>query len=160
MRNLPAKRLDPRIVSVWRISEALSSLIGAGVLIGIFAILWRADVLGTSWFVGAIVVAVALAVVDVAIVPRVRYIRWHYEVTEEEVDLLEGIIVHKHTVIPLVRVQHVDTKQGPIARAFGLAAVTVATAAGEHEVPGLPVEEADGLRDRVATLAALAREDS
>jgi membrane protein YdbS with pleckstrin-like domain len=160
MHDLPAKRLDPRIIDVWRISEALSSLVGAGILIGTCAALWANDVMDTLWFIGVVAIVVLLAAIDVAFVPRIRYIRWRYEVTEEEVDLLKGIIVHKHTVIPLVRVQHVDTKQGPIARAFGLAAVTVGTAAGEHEIPGLPVEEADNLRDRVATLAAQAREDS
>ena len=49
--------------------------------------------------------------------------------------------------------------QGPILRAFGLSSVTVATAAGEHEIPGLGIEEADVLRDRAAELARLARED-
>ena len=47
----------------------------------------------------------------------------------------------------------------PILRAFGLSSVTVATAAGEHEIPGLGIEEADVLRDRAAELARLARED-
>ena len=35
----------------------------------------------------------------------------------------------------------------------------LATAAGEHEIPGLGIEEADVLRDRAAELARLARED-
>ena len=44
-------------------------------------------------------------------------------------------------------------------RAFGLAQVTVATAAGEHQIPGLTVQEADALRDVIATQARLARGD-
>ena len=42
---------------------------------------------------------------------------------------------------------------------FGLASVTVATAAGEHEIPGLAFDVAEQLRDRAAELARLARED-
>ncbi len=44
-------------------------------------------------------------------------------------------------------------------RAFGLASVTVATAAGEHEIPGLAMGEAEILRDKAAELARIARED-
>ena len=42
---------------------------------------------------------------------------------------------------------------------FGLASVTVATAAGEHEIPGLAFDVAEQLRDRAAELARLAQED-
>ncbi|MFR1640197.1 MAG: PH domain-containing protein [Eggerthellaceae bacterium] len=62
-------------------------------------------------------------------------------------------------VIPFIRVQNTDTRQGPILRAFGLSSVTVATAAGEHEIPGLALDVAEQLRDRAAELARLAQED-
>ena len=39
------------------------------------------------------------------------------------------------------------------------AQVTVSTAAGNHEIPGLLVEDADELRDLIATQARLAQED-
>ena len=39
------------------------------------------------------------------------------------------------------------------------AAATVATAAGEHEIPGLGADVAEQLRDRAAELARLAQED-
>ena len=55
--------------------------------------------------------------------------------------------------------QNTDTRQGPILRAFGLSSVTVATAAGEHEIPGLALDVAEQLRDRAAELARLAQED-
>ena len=40
-----------------------------------------------------------------------------------------------------------------------LSSVTVATAAGEHEIPGLGADVAEQLRDRAAELARLAQED-
>ena len=76
-----------------------------------------------------------------------------------ELDIMRGIFWRKRFVIPFIRVQNTDTKQGPIMRSFGLAQVTVSTAAGEHEIPGLEVEEADALRDVIATQARLAQED-
>ena len=44
-------------------------------------------------------------------------------------------------------------------KARQLAQVTVSTAAGNHEIPGLLVEDADELRDLIATQARLAQED-
>ena len=44
-------------------------------------------------------------------------------------------------------------------RAFGLSSVTVATAAGEHEIPGLETSVAEELRDRAAEFARIAQED-
>ena len=116
-----------------------------------------------SW---AIVVAAIIAivftllfVVIVIVLPPIRYARWRYELTDDFLDISRGIIWRKRFIIPFIRVQNTDTRQGPILRAFGLASVTVATAAGEHEIPGLAMAEADVLRDRAAELARIARED-
>ena len=65
----------------------------------------------------------------------------------------------KRVIVPLVRVQHVQTKQGPILRANGLATVTISTAGESFEIPGLAEADAAALRDRVAELARLAKED-
>lgn len=102
--------------------------------------------------------AVLLIVFLFAVTP-LRYIRWHYELRPDFLELKYGIIWRKHIVVPFIRVQNTDTKQGPILRAFGLANVTVSTAAGSMEIPGLLTEEADSVRDRAAEFARLARED-
>lgn len=103
-------------------------------------------------------VRVLLVVFLFAVTP-LRYIRWHYELRPDFLELKYGIIWRKHIVVPFIRVQNTDTKQGPILRAFGLASVTVSTAAGSMEIPGLLTEEADSVRDRAAEFARLARED-
>lgn len=162
MRPLPQNQLNPKVKSVWRISDAV--WITAAYLLCVFAspIIALADpAAGWAWAVAAAMTAawVAALVVLVVVLPPLRYMRWRYEVGENELDIAKGIIWRTRSVIPFVRVQNTDTKQGPILRAFGLASVTVATAAGEHEIPGLAFEEADVLRDRIATQARLAQED-
>ena len=52
-------------------------------------------------------------------------------------------------LIPMSRVQHVDTGRGPIERRFGLATVVLYTAAGPSKIPGLAGEVADRLRDHI-----------
>lgn len=162
MRDMPASQLNPRIKNVWRISDAIWIAI---VFICCFApfVIVAAVAPEEEWagFV-ALIVAVVFAVVFVlcvVVLPPIRYARWRYELTPDYLDIARGIFWRKRFIIPFIRVQNTDTRQGPVLRAFGLASVTVATAAGEHEIPGLAMDEADLLRDRAAELARLARED-
>lgn len=161
MRALPSGRLDKKVIASWRVGRAIwTSLVSLG-LIGsaTAAFALEPTLVGPIWVAMAIAVSAVLVIVFVLVVPQVRYMTWRYEVTDDEVDIFKGVIVHTRVIVPLVRVQHVNTSQGPILRAFGLASVSVATAAGEQEIPGLSVEEADRLRDRVAALARIAQED-
>ena len=102
---------------------------------------------------------IALVVLFVVLLPKIRYARWRWGVTDEFLEIAKGIIWRRRTVIPFIRVQNTDTRQGPLMRAFGLADVTVSTAAGEHVIPGLAAADAEALRDRAAELARIARED-
>ena len=110
--------------------------------------------------VGCVAGVLMLAqLVATLVVPGVRYRLWRYEVTNTDVLLRFGLLVVKRVVVPLVRVQHVETRQGPVLKASGLASVVVATAGDSFEIPGLSGPEADALRDRVAVLARIAQED-
>lgn len=77
--------------------------------------------------------------------------------TDNELILSTGKMFHTVTVIPYGRIQFVDVKSGPVARAMGLKEIEVHTASNTSntELPGLEEDEADALRDR---LAAKARE--
>jgi membrane protein YdbS with pleckstrin-like domain len=171
MRNLPSRKLDRKIVAVWRISALANVLIWAIVAIGTVAAVRFGLSFDASFnqplvftildisILGLGGITVASLIVFAGIVPQIRYLQWSFDVLDNEIDIHKGIFWHKRIIIPLIRVQNVDTKQGPVMRAFGLASITVATAAGEHEIPGLLFTEADPLRDRVALLARIAQED-
>ncbi|MCL1846400.1 MAG: PH domain-containing protein [Coriobacteriia bacterium] len=171
MRALPTRKLDKRITRVWRLSAIINVVFWS--LICLLPVFIALMVIGADSSQGdstdilvltilnvvfAILAVVAL-IVFVVIVPKIRWIQWSFEVYDQEIDIHKGIFWKKRIIIPLIRVQNVDTRQGPIMRANGLASFTVATAAGEHEIPGLQVQEADELRDRVAILARIAQED-
>lgn len=163
MRDMPANQLNPRIKNVWRISDSIWIAIGFLCCFAPFALVAAFDSEEAGWAgpVALVIAAVfaALFILLVVVLPPIRYARWRYELTEDYLDIARGIFWRKRFIIPFIRVQNTDTRQGPILRAFGLSSVTVATAAGEHEIPGLGNEEADLLRDRAAELARLARED-
>lgn len=161
MRDLPANQLDPKVKTVWRINDAIWLTVVFLCCFVPFAI--AAAVEPASWIVIVLaaiaVVYVVCLVVWLVVLPPIRFVRWRYELSSDYLDIARCIVWRKRFIIPFIRVQNTDTRQGPILRAFGLASVTVATAAGEHEIPGLGSDVAEQLRDRAAELARLAQED-
>lgn len=161
MRPMPTSKLDPRIKSVWRINDALwITIVGLCVVLPLWLVGIGTDEPILFLLAGiAVAITVALYVLCLVVLPPIRYQRWRYQLTDDYLEIALGIVWRKHFIIPFIRVQNTDTRQGPIMRAFGLSSVTVATAAGEHEIPGLDAEQAEQVRDRAAELARLARED-
>lgn len=97
--------------------------------------------------------AVAVLVLGGVVFPLLRWRTWRYEVRDEELDLLRGAVVVTRTLIPMTRVQHVDTTRNVIGDLFDLRSVAVHTAAGSNDIPALRPGEAAAIRDRIALLA-------
>jgi uncharacterized protein len=154
----PERRISERALPVWRISGAINSvfmlLLSGGTISLSIIFEWPA------WIIAiAIVVFAAFCYFFIYLFPLLKWKRWRYEVREQEIELQEGIFIIKRTLIPMIRVQHVDTRQGPILRKYGLATVTVSTAATVHEIPALEIDEAEELRISISRLARVADED-
>jgi uncharacterized protein len=148
----PTERLDPRAKTLWRITGALGALpILAGGAVASWVLLRVAEV---ALLVGVLpLVAVGvLLVISVGVTPGLRWRRWRYEIREDEVDLQRGIVWVSRTLVPLARIQHVDTQSGPLQRRFGLATVVFYTAAGANQIPELSAPVAAEVRDRIAEL--------
>jgi uncharacterized protein len=96
---------------------------------------------------------IAIFVVSVVVFPNLAYARWRFGIDDEEIDIQRGRMWIERVLVPMVRVQHVDTERGPIQRRLGLASVVVHTAAGSFEIPALDLERAIELRTRIAVLA-------
>ena len=56
------------------------------------------------------------------------------------------------TLVPMLRVQHVDTRRGLLEQWLGLATVVFHTAAGANKIPALG-RRGRRVRDRIAELA-------
>lgn len=97
--------------------------------------------------------AVAVLAFGGVVFPLLRWRTWRYEVRDEELDLLRGAVVVTRTLIPMTRVQHVDTTRNVIGDLFDLRSVAVHTAAGSNDIPALRPGEAAAIRDRIALLA-------
>lgn len=96
---------------------------------------------GSAWVVAVLASALAW--------PGIAYRYFRYEVSERELVVEQGVIFRQVVAVPLQRIQHVDSTQGPIERLVGLASLRVSTAAGlsaDASIPGLDEAEATRLR--------------
>lgn len=149
------RSLHPRIRIVWVLQAALSAAMLAAIVgaVGVFLL----D-LGT-WLP---VAAFAGLFVLLGVHSLLRYRVWRYEVREDALYLERGVFTRVKTVVPFVRIQHVDSRRSPLERATGLAS-TVAYTAGSRgadvTVPGLTPEGADELQRRLKALAIDAEGD-
>ena len=155
---LPEERIDEAALRVWRTTGWLYGAFYAAV-VGV--LLWLT--LRFDWPAWIAASAAALALVtgclQIVVVPKVRLTRFRYAIREDEIDLIHGIFVRKRTLIPMVKIQHVDTKQGPILRRYGLLTITFSTAAGRHEIPALGAARAEEVQARIARLARITDEE-
>lgn len=72
-----------------------------------------------------------------------------YAVREQDIVLRKGLVFQKQVCQPMLRVQHIELKRGPVERLAGLASLQVYSAGGSahtFEIPGLPAAHADQLR--------------
>lgn len=145
----PQQRLPEAAIGLWRLELGL---VCAGLLVVSLVLMPFADDIGLPVWLPPVLVA-ALGVGIVALVPRLRWRRWRYEVREDEIDLRAGLWTIRRTLVPIRRVQHVDTETSLLQTFFDLATVTFHTAAGATEIPALKRAEAERVRSRVAELA-------
>jgi uncharacterized protein len=150
------RHLDRRVVNLWRLQAlASSALVVLGALGGLFLVLPAADGALPSPVIGAAVAGVLLAglAVRVFVWPSLAWARFHWRLDQDALRIRQGVILRQETAIPLSRIQHVDTREGPLEQLFGLARVLVWTASGpspEGGIPGLDAVEARALRDELA----------
>ncbi|HEX5726858.1 MAG TPA: PH domain-containing protein [Longimicrobiaceae bacterium] len=147
-RDAPLQRLDPRMVRVWQASSAVTTLVFGGL---VAAVVLLAGL--SPWWILPLPL---LGLLATALWPPRRYRHWGYRVGEVDVRVMRGALWRTVSVVLHSRIQHVDTRQGPIARMFGLASVVVFTAGhvgAVVEIPGLAQADAEALRDRLAALS-------
>lgn len=151
-------KITPRTIRVWQWSSAVGNLFYFGLPVTYAAIFGLQGF--HSWIVGGSSLFIALLwILTVSWVPYKSWENWRYSINEKEIELKHGIFFKTRTLIPLSRVQHVDTRQGPVLRWYNLSSVTISTAATTHEIPGLDTVLADRVRRQISTFARLAEED-
>jgi len=152
------ERLTPRVRIVWLVLALARAAIIGGFIVGGAIGLSRTelgDAVPVAIVPAAAVIAVALAVIRVFIAWR-RYGVWRFELRDDDLYIRRGVFTRTKTVVPFVRVQHVDSRRSPLERAVGLATVVVYTAGSRSSdvaIPGLTPARAEALQESLRRLA-------
>lgn len=142
------KRPDPALLRLRR--RVAVGAVGPPVLVlGAVAGLLQGPVAALA----AVVAGAALLGTALAVVQR-RVAAWGYLERPDDLLVRRGVLVRRVSLVPYGRLQYVDVVAGPLDRRYGLATVTLHTAAASTDavVPGLRADEAARLRDRLAAL--------
>ena len=135
-----------------------------GYVIGLLAVAGAivATVLTGWWWPAAVgILPLILVLQGLAFTPR-RVRALGYLDGEEDLTVASGIMFRSVTTVPYGRVQSVKIDEGPVDRRYGLARITLTTAAAGSTltIPGLPKAEAERMRTLLSergieTMAAL-----
>ena len=143
--------LDASIQNIWRIK-------GAGLTFLLFLPAFFYDLThlfdSGSWLPFGLLsgVVLVLGLVYVLVWPRLRYRAWGFALRPEELYAEHGVLNRVRTVVPLRRIQHVDVSQDLIEREYALGRLVVHTAGSRSSdvvIPGLPLGEAERIRDEI-----------
>lgn len=152
----PPQRLAARVVPYWIFGDGMTSIVLTG-LAWFLGRPWLAD----NWdqwspALDNVLLGLCLGSLSMALlIPPLNYARWRYGFVGDLLLMRYGILFVEERAVPVRRMQHVDLVRGPIERLFGLATLVVFTAGNEgsaFRVPGLPVDVARELRDRIVQM--------
>ena len=133
-------------INVLRLRTLLS---WAPVLVG--ALVLDGAMLDGNRFQGALTVGVPLlAVITVITAPPRIWRRLGYRLEPTMLQAVRGWLFYTDTIVPFVRVQHIDVTRGPLDKLFGTASLVVHTAGTHNSIvtlPGLAPSRAAEIRE-------------
>ncbi|MEI2714570.1 MAG: PH domain-containing protein [Nocardioides sp.] len=154
----PAHKVSPRAKSYWRLQATITA---AFQLAGLGAGFWFWP--DRPWWGTALIALLAiLAIGRVFVMPPVRYAIHRWEVSPIAVYTRSGWLSRHQQIVPLSRVQTVDSHQAALMRPFNLMTVTVTTASalGSVRIECLDAETAKHLVAELTEITAATEGDA
>jgi hypothetical protein len=148
--GLDWRPVSPKLVTERRIPVAVTGLVGVAlVVVAGIAAANGSSYLG--WLIPGVIVLAVAAVSWFVIIPR-TVSSWRYAEREQDLLVTHGRLMRSLSVVPYGRMQVIEVFGNPIAQRLGIATVKLVTASASTDatIPGLPVDVAHQLRDRLA----------
>ncbi|WP_289093949.1 PH domain-containing protein [uncultured Bifidobacterium sp.] len=155
------RSLPERIKRVWLLRSVLTDTAVVLVCVVLASIFIASDWWG-FWQALVLGLIAAWAVLELATQPlqtRYAYRFTRFSIGERDLKLHTGWLFRKSVTVPFNRVQHVDTKQGPLLRSFAMTSVSVHTAVGEHEIEAVDDAEAMRIVELITSRVLAVKED-
>ena len=145
----PQSQLDPNITYAWRFGRFFRLAL---VTTPFTALSFPLLMCVFNYKVASLLCGIYLTyhVVWALLWPTLEYHFFRYDIRNHDFLVQQGVLFRRSSAIPLHRIQHIDTHQGPIDRLLGLSTLMLYTASGvtpDGIIPGLAQEDAQHLRD-------------
>ncbi|HLR66535.1 PH domain-containing protein [Virgibacillus alimentarius] len=153
----PEHRLSKDAVKIWIIREVMIDILGF-IILGVLFYLdyhfsWK-DWIG--WILIVItIIAVLFSIWSIFIEPFLLYRNFRYDADESFLQLKSGALKEVHQLVPMTKIQAVETNQGPLFRKYGLCSLEISTMGSSHTIPALPKEVAVKWRNQIAHFAKI-----
>ena len=149
--HIPKEKLNAKVTFYWRIARLLRLAFFSMPFSFILFIVITAF---SKWWLALLCCAFYLCqrTIYALIWPSFEYTYFRFELRENDLLLQQGVLFRKWSSIPLHRIQHVDTHQGPLERIVGLVTLQLYTAAGtthDGSIPGLHPQRALALQEQI-----------
>ncbi len=152
-------KLDPSIKTVWTINFILKTFFYT-------VVLFVADFMFVKGSYGdyefptgtASFIILIIGIIFSIIFPQLAYKYWSFDVRENEIFLVRGIFTRVKTLAPYSKIQHIDLQQSILDRMYHIAKLvlyTAGTRGADVVIPGLPLEYAEDLRDRLKDVTSV-----
>lgn len=145
------KRISPFSRKMWTIDGLV--ITGIFLIIAVvlnifleFNVLWKIVLICTVYGIAVIILINSL------FMPKYKYEKFRYDIDEEKITLKYGVFTEINVIIPMSRVQYVDTEQGIILKKYKLINLTVHTAGGSYPIPFLEREIGTKLQLSIAKI--------
>lgn len=153
----PKKKISKKAINVWRITDFIQNLIGLIILGSLIFSFHYFDWL--NW-IGVLIyilfgIAFLIMIYELTIRPVLLQRTWRYDIDENYIQLKHGFINKHSLIIPMSRVEYVNTNQGPILRYYDLSVLTIGTITSANKIPAIPMQEAEEIRALIIHLAEL-----
>lgn len=155
------EKLSKKAINLMLLSEILASVFLTAVWCIIYLFVLDEEV-KTAHYI-AIAVLVVIWCIAIA-APFVRYRRYRYLFSEDEIRMREGFLWVSEQIVPIERLQKISMETGPFDRIFGLTKVFVTTAGGDVKIRFLEKDKAENivttLKNRINTMAVKQRAEA
>jgi uncharacterized protein len=159
----PAHRASPNARVLWAAQGVIVSAVAAAVVVGLSLGL-PAGVPRLLETVLAVArwLLVPLVLLSVVVEPVLRYRVHRWEVTGDAVYTLDGWLDRTWRIVPVSRIQTVDTTRGPLQQLLGLASISVRTAshAGSTSIEHLDAATAQAVAHDLGLRANSVRDEA
>lgn len=106
--------------------------------------LFPRDITVGKWISLALAV---LTLLDVVAGPYFRYYRYRYSINDECIDIIEGYLFVKRSIVPIERIHKLQTAKGPFDQIFKVAKVIVTTGGGDVTLSFVEEEKAEQIAE-------------